>query len=91
MSPEAIRTFDQSIRIYPNPAQDNFSVTLDLPEKEEIIVSLVDLTGRVVKRFKEPNGLNQTYQFQVSGLMGVYFVHVAGNNFESSPRVIIRK
>lgn len=88
---EFLRTFDASMVVYPNPADDNFTVTIDLPQKEEIVVSLVDMSGRIVARFREPNGLNQTYQFEAPELAGIYMVHVTGNNFETSQRVIIRK
>lgn len=88
---EFLRTFEDAIAIYPNPAKDNFSVTLDIPQKEEIIVSLVDITGKVISQFREPNGLNQTYRFQVSGLSGMYLIHVKGDGFEKSERVIIIK
>ena len=89
--PEFLRTFEVPMVVYPNPAQDRFSVTVDLPQKEEIIVSLVDLSGKIIAQFREPDGLNQTYQFQVSALAGVYVVNVTGNNFENSQRVIIGK
>ncbi len=91
IAPEFLRDFNQSVTIYPNPAQDNFTLTVDLPQKEEVVVSLVDMSGKVIAQFLEPNGLNQTYQFQVSGLAGVYLVRIAGDNFETARRVIIRK
>lgn len=89
--PSFIRSFERSIEVYPNPAQDNFTVTLDLSQKDDIVVSLVDLSGRVIAQFREPNGLNQTYQFQVAHLSGLYLLRVSGKNFENSRRVLIRK
>ncbi len=89
--PRSLRTFETSMVVYPNPVEDNFVVTLDLPQKEEIVVSLVDMTGKIIVQFREPNGLNQTYHFQASELGGIYMVQVKGKNFEASQRVIIRK
>lgn len=89
--PEFLRTFEANMVVYPNPAENNFTVTVDLPRKEEVIVSLIDMSGRIIARFREPNGLNQTYQFEAPTLAGIYMVHVSGNNFETSERVIIRK
>lgn len=89
--PEFLRTFEIPMAVFPNPTQDSFTVTVDMPQKEEVVVSLVNMSGKVIAQFREPNGLNQTYQFQVSGLWGVYLVNVTGNNFETSRRVIIRK
>ncbi|MDW3191460.1 MAG: choice-of-anchor J domain-containing protein [Cytophagales bacterium] len=89
--PSFLRSFERSIEVYPNPAQDNFAVTLDMPQKDDIVVSLVDLSGRIIAQFREPNGLNQTYRFQVADLAGLYILRVAGENFENSRRVMIRK
>ena len=92
VSPDFVRQFSNPIVVYPQPVTDGqFTVSLNLTNKEEIIVSLVDLSGKVIGQFREPNGLNQTYQFEVPFLAGYYLLRVSGPGVDLSRPVLISR
>ncbi len=46
----AVRNFNLSeIRIYPNPATDKLSISLGNSENKDVIINIIDLSGRTVK------------------------------------------
>ncbi len=85
-----LREFEEPLVVYPNPSMDgNFSVTLNLPQKEEATLSVVDMQGKIQARFKEEGALNQTYNFS-NLTKGLYLlqVHTATQNY--GKRIIVR-
>gem|GEM_PF-4496941 len=86
-------TEKDSIRIYPNPANDNLTISITSPEARQangklriMDVSILDITGKQVtsKKYKEQS---KKYIVNVEDLpAGLYFVKIKTNNGE-----IIRK
>jgi len=78
-----------SITIYPNPAKDNFTVTIDNPENEEIFLTIYNYIGAVVNYEK----LKQNkQQLNISGLSnGIYLVEVKSKDFTEKQKLIIQR
>ncbi len=88
-SASSLLTFQDPLRVYPNPASTQFHATLNLPTRESAIITLLDIQGRVILKFLEPEALNQTFDFEVSD-PGIYFVQVRAASSTSTERIIIR-
>ena len=46
------------LKIYPNPVSDNLSIELLLEENKTVEVALIDLNGKLIKKFSIANGIN---------------------------------
>ncbi|MBK8563614.1 MAG: T9SS type A sorting domain-containing protein [Saprospiraceae bacterium] len=69
---------DNSLTFYPNPANSELTVDLDLEEPTLANVTLADLNGRVIEIDEIENAYKQTRQYDVSNLPnGTYLVRVA--------------
>ena len=65
--------------VYPNPvslsSDPPLNVTFNLPEKETVLIEMIDMNGRVVLREQPANVLNQTYEFFVPDVpTGTYLI-----------------
>ena len=74
---------------YPNPAQDQFSITLNLPETQNVRVQLVSITGAIVLDMKFEQLLNETIQMDTGQLYGTYFIRVIGKDINQTQRILI--
>jgi hypothetical protein len=66
-------------KVTPNPFSDHLNITIDTPEKGEVVVNLFDVTGSLRKTVTLPaNELdNQNYTIATSDLLaGMYIMHV---------------
>lgn len=79
-------------KVYPNPVVDLFEMDIDMPESEVVEISLVDITGKVVKVLyndKLKAGVN-TLSFNKNVLTaGTYIVQVEGSSIHSTSKIII--
>ncbi|HYG18634.1 MAG TPA: T9SS type A sorting domain-containing protein, partial [Ohtaekwangia sp.] len=64
--------------VYPNPgSSDELKLTLDLPERGDIRIEMVDARGKIVWNHFMQNALNQTLSLPVwNEAPGLYFVRV---------------
>ncbi|MGI9543944.1 MAG: choice-of-anchor J domain-containing protein, partial [Cyclobacteriaceae bacterium] len=82
----------ENMVIFPNPAGDTFQVSFNLAEREELVLTMVDATGRVLFQRPLANTLNQTYEFDLPQLaQGMYILQAKGPTFQQSKRLIISK
>ena len=83
----------ESLRIFPNPARDVCSVELDLASKSHVLISAIDLNGRVVRTLEikgAPAG-KQNFRFEVSGLpKGVYVLKAEAGGKKTVGRLVVR-
>ncbi len=87
-----LEPFNDRITVYPNPTADkNFKVAFNLEQKEEVIIQLVDLSGRTIYNERYSETLNQIYEFVSPHQSGFYFVRVIGQNFTDTKRLFIRQ
>lgn len=86
-----LKQFEEPLVVYPNPALTSFRVTINLPHEQPLVVSLIDIFGKVHVAYAEPRGLNQTYSFEVPGEGGMYFVKITGDGFQHTKRILVKR
>ncbi len=83
---------ENQLTVYPNPAADQeFNVVLNLNQKEDVNISLVDVTGKIIFSKDFPNALNQALSFATPAQNGFYFLRVLGKKINQSRRIYIRR
>ncbi|UXP31440.1 choice-of-anchor J domain-containing protein [Reichenbachiella agarivorans] len=83
---------DGKIRIYPNPASDQFNVKINFYEKQNAIIRLINMNGEVLMEQKIDNVLNQVYLIDNLSLRsGIYILQVIGDHDRASSRVMINR
>lgn len=83
---ESVET-EQTISVYPNPANSVLNVVL--PSDESASISLIDISGKVVERLDTSS--NRT-RINVSSLSnGLYIISVNQNGKQFSKRILIKK
>lgn len=82
---------NESIRLYPNPANSTVNIKLDLNNRTNLTLQLSDLTGAVVFKDALPNALNQTFTIDNLNLReGIYVLNLIGDGTNISKRLWIR-
>ncbi len=80
------------LRIFPNPSPEDFNVTFNLIEKENLSIRLIDMLGNQIISLDFENVLNQTLTFETLTLRsGMYLVQFIGENFRTTKRVVVMK
>lgn len=79
------------VSLFPNPAKDNVSVTIDLKENSNVAVAVYDLLGRAVKTVNTNAAAgSNTIELDVRGLTtGVYMVNIKAGNASTTKKLII--
>lgn len=76
--------------VYPNPSSGFFNVYLELPSKEDIIITLFDINGRVVEEITKTNFLSELFSFgDISP--GIYTILLNVNNQRLKKNIVISK
>ncbi len=88
---EDVKKLDQNdFMVFPNPAQNNFSLTLYLDQRENINVAVYNATGALVYKNIFRDALNQTYYFDMTGKSkGLYIVQIRGNQFTRTKKLLL--
>jgi hypothetical protein len=78
-----------SVNVWPNPANDFVSVSLLMNEASEVVLSLTDVTGRIVRtKVVAADGVNMIQDFDLSGLReGIYLLQAEGNGSREVVRI----
>ncbi|MCW3071576.1 MAG: ASPIC/UnbV protein [Bacteroidetes bacterium] len=73
--------------VYPNPATDNLTVSLNKSVTGKVSVTIVDLAGRIVS--EQSFSATEKIELNIAGLAkGTYMVKVAGESAQSVQRVV---
>lgn len=83
-----------AFQVFPNPAQDNFNISFDLNETNDVSVSLYNALGQQVKSMQSTTYLSgeNTIQMNTQNLpSGLYFVTLHTENGDFSKRITIAK
>ena len=77
-----------NIQIYPNPIEDQSTLTFIAPENGFAVICIVDLSGKTV--YQTGTMLSPgRHSFRLSGIgRGIYFVKVTGNGYFYSAKLI---
>ena len=78
-----------NMTVFPNPSTGTFFVAMDLPQREEIALRIIDISGKQVRKFDLVNVLNQRYEINIPQTKGVYFVQAIGKNTNLTRRILI--
>ncbi|MFW5974843.1 MAG: T9SS type A sorting domain-containing protein, partial [Bacteroidota bacterium] len=81
----------KSLRAYPNPATDGFSVNFELTSADEVSFELSSLSGKVIheKRIAGKAGKNRFYTDVAKLSPGLYFYRLQSQNAQVTKKIII--
>ena len=69
-----------NIALYPNPSTGIFTISFSKSTNENVIIEVLDITGRTVKTITANSGINST-QLDLQGLAdGVYIARISSNS-----------
>jgi hypothetical protein len=77
-----VQTVTSGVNVYPNPAQDVVNIDYFLAKSSEIVLTVTDVSGRMVKQLKkgtENAGLNTEQLNTLDFTPGIYFVNLQIN------------
>ncbi|MFT4758671.1 MAG: hypothetical protein ACI9XO_000365 [Paraglaciecola sp.] len=80
-----------NVSVFPNPAADLIAVQIQDLVKEDFIVELLDVTGKVVLSSKIKKGSTIAYFDTQTIYEGVYFVKISNGNNQMTRKVIVAK
>jgi uncharacterized protein (TIGR02145 family) len=76
------------IKIYPNPMQGNSVIEISPPVEGDAIISVLDMTGKVIAQFKGHLDISKQ-EFSFSGIKnGMHIINVQGNGYQFSEKLI---
>jgi hypothetical protein len=75
-----------NVKVYPNPSLGVFNVQIQTPDKESILIKVVDIQGRVIEMMRA----NPYSNLMIGGKLkpGVYFFEVIQGKYKRSIKVI---
>ena len=84
---------ENSILAHPNPSDgSNFYVTVKTDERQDVIMQIVDMTGKVIYIQELDNVLNQTFEIDlVQARSGIYILKAVGNTYNETIRVFLNR
>ena len=83
--------YEDMIRVYPNPATQKFNLGFNFPQKEPVIIRLLDMSGRIVFEENIDNAFNQILDYSAPSQEGLYFISVIGRGFTTSQKLFISR
>ena len=93
-SPNVIGDVDQlnSLKVFPNPADNIMHVTFDLKSKSSVSLQLIDAVGHVIaNRNLSGNSTHVEESFDVSSLAkGIYSIHILSDNKNYYHKLIVQ-
>jgi PKD repeat protein len=79
------------MKVYPNPSNGLFQVSVELPSSEEVSVSVYDVLGNKVANVAEGQLQKGTYLVDMTGnASGMYFVRMTAHNKVYNQKIIIK-
>lgn len=85
---------DQDVSIFPNPADEAFTVEFSVVEdKTPVSISVFDISGQMVRHQQSdlPQGINRIDMTMDGAAPGVYFVQVRNGEQQSTNKLIIQQ
>ena len=78
--------------IFPNPTNSEITIDFDLPNQEDVTITIYNSVGELVMRMQRDNMLKDRYVIDLSGYSeGVYFVELATEDAAAMKRVVLMK
>jgi hypothetical protein len=88
------KTWDSAWEVYPNPAQDELTVSIKTVVNGGVTITFYDVSGRVVQQETniQSTGENNSWKLNVRNLnQGVYYVVIENSLFKASKPLVIEK
>ncbi|MDQ3534374.1 MAG: T9SS type A sorting domain-containing protein [Bacteroidota bacterium] len=90
-NPEPVVTPFDNFLLFPNPATSQISASFNLAQRQDVTLIMYDNLGRTISEVNFPNTLNQTFEFDLTGLApGIYFIKFQGIQFNNTKRFILK-
>jgi len=83
-----LRSNNFSVKVYPNPSPDEFTINLTSKLAGQTIVTVFDLSGRQIQRFEN---VSSTFKFGRDLKPGTYLVQVTLNNEKQAFKLVKSK
>jgi hypothetical protein len=78
------------VRVYPNPTSGQVYVNLPAGATQEVMVRVMDASGRVVRTAQLSNNQNAV-EFDLTGMSsGLYFVHLSQGNEVKTVKLMVK-
>ncbi|MEN0004154.1 MAG: T9SS type A sorting domain-containing protein [Bacteroidota bacterium] len=79
----------ENIKIFPNPARDLVTLSLDQAMGEEATITIFNTNGQLMQQIQYNTIENTTEEISIDKLpAGTYFVHVRTNTTQQSLRLV---
>jgi hypothetical protein len=88
------QTAEGSMQVYPNPANESFTIKLELNESAEVSYFLNDISGRLIQDpivQELPAGKHVLQTSTTNLLPGIYFCNIKANNKTFTERIVVTK
>lgn len=88
-----VNALSASLNIYPNPSNGPSTITYELKENSDVMVKIVDITGKTVMSLNQGRQTNGVHNVSVdlSSLpTGMYAYNVTAGNFSATKSVIVK-
>jgi hypothetical protein len=84
---------ENAILLHPNPTENgNFYVSVKTDERQDVIMQVIDMNGKIILDKDLLNVLNQTFEFSLTGVRsGVYILKATGKTYHQTTRLIINR
>ncbi len=84
---------ENTILAHPNPSEgSSFYITVKTDERQDVIMQIVDMKGKVIYNQELENVLNQTYEVDlVQEESGIYILKVLGDTYNETTRVFLNR
>jgi len=83
---------EELMNVYPNPTSGNVNITVDLPENEDISVSVYNAMGKQVYLVTNGKVSNGSYSVDLSNEVdGIYFVRMSVNGAIVTKKLVLNK
>ncbi len=86
------KTNSLNIVVFPNPAKEIASISFNLNKRSDVVISIYDLTGNVVKTmpYKNQDAGNHSISFNINGLSaGTYIAAMETNGVKSTAKFVV--
>lgn len=84
-------TYENLVRVFPNPATERFNVGLNLATKEQVTLRIIDISGRIIFEEQVANAFNQILEYKAPSQEGLYFLNIEGSQFNISQKLFISR
>ena len=94
LSTESFDLLNQKTLVYPNPAKNNFTIQFPKNSDSEVIVTIINTNGQVVKKqlIAKNEIINNEKSIDITNLNnGIYFVQLYSNSYSKAIKLAISK